>query len=1057
MLSGRKELLFVLLLLFVIPISLALPDYPNCTESNKILDCSGTLSNTTFDINNASIEIHDTILDATATNLIRINTTAGYINISSNVTFNAYGGNGGDGSGCNGHGTSGSSSLISFYANNSHPILITNSTLNGYGGSGGDGGFCNDNSGNLFGGNGGSGGNGLIIFYKGSEVNITNSPLNGNGGIGGIGGATLDQNQDSCSNCPSSCSAVGGNGGSGGIGNITFYTKFDIKDSTLNSSGGNAKKGGQAKTTDNSDFYGCTGGTGGNGGIGSFYSNVTNEDNLLTNSSIISYSGLYGIKGTYYGGVGSECICDVSHGTDGNNGHVYFDFIASIFRIYDVSIINTSIGAGTSSNKIGRSYSYFEIIEEFTIYNTTFDSKQPATNYPIINLTNDTSDKIGIFNGSVIQTTTYVHCSAPNITIGNDTTLDTNLDFTNCPAYQDGNITWQSYDQFHASAPKLTDIDFSPTQGNIYNNTNLTAIVNYSDAQSDIGTVYVKWWVNDTLVYTESNSSVNSGEQVNFTLNENNFSKNLQVNMSIWATDGGGLTSTNRTDNLTVSNSLPTVPSITSPENDSSFNVNYTGLNFSSTDADKDTITYSIYGDSTDATTLIFNGTAEGFNWTELSDATYYWKVHAEDGTTNSSNSSAYQFTISTTSPAITLNYPSDNEYLNAQDIIFNFTATDSDGLGDCILYTNATGTWAKNETIVDPVSGELTNFTTNTFQDESNYIWNVYCNDTLDNDGFATNNYSVYVDTIDPNITITQPTGGKTSTTGIAATFSIIDFTKESCTYSVGSSTDSQRDVANTSIGCNETGISFDVVTGDASYVFYLYGNDSAGNYNESSSNFTIDTSTPVTPPSTGGGATTTTVIISEEDIEYEIQSENGGDFYSLFIAPGGFRKKEIKVINKQEPLNGLNFECLGDHCSFLTFEDNDVTIPAKTTEIFYFNLNIPENTKVGDYDLRIKATYKANSGQEYPSFLTVFINVRNWGKIFDPICISLEEGFHSKCSKGLPTWVGLILLWFIMAILFSTLPLLVIKESAQRKLVPAVGVSISIVLIVIITILII
>lgn len=941
---GRTVLISVFFLVLIIPISLATTDlYPFCTESSEVVDCTGAITADSINITNASIYIHDAVITATANDLFRLNTTHGWINIT-NVTVNAYGTNSSDGSGCSGHASSADNSYSHFYANDSEPIIITNSTLNGLGGDGGDGGFCQDNSGSLVGGNGGKGGNGEVIFFSGSEINLTNVIINGYGGLGGTGGATLDDNQDLCTICGGACSARGGNGGSGGSGNITFYMNYYLENTLIYSYGGGAGNGGLAKTADNNDGYHCTGGDGGSGGISTFYSNYSGT---LRNSTIISYSGSYGSSGTYFGGSGSECICTpLLNGVKGNNGNSYFDILSNKLWFLDKTILNISVGSAV--DKTGRSYGYFESDIEFVLDNSNFTGTQPATNYHILNLTNSTEARLALFNGSDILSTIYVYCDAENITIGNDSSLDTDLDFTYCPAYQDGNITYTDYDTFFAiEEAEIITITLNSPQDTYY-----------SDAQLNVS-------------YIPESSR---GNDFNITLYINGTANNTSLNIA--------------------------------------------------------------------------NGTTDAIESVGLPNGTFSWIIEACSNDSNCENTTARTFYLDDTVPSINFFEPGVNGNITPYNLSSNISVSGEklETINYTIFYSNNTKYWSNfTESPTSPFT--LNNSVTFTIED--NYTINVTANNTAG--GSTTRITYYYFDMTAPILTITSPTGTLSSQT-VSLTTTIEENSSYSCWYRV---TDSNLnpEVSKKSYNCTSASFS---VSADGNYLIFFNATD--GVYTtEINSSFTVDTATaPETPASPGGGSVTT-VVVSEEDIEYEIQSESGGSSYSFYINPGGFRKKEIKVINKKEPLNGLKFECLGESCDLISFDEEIVTVPAKKTEFFYFNVNIPENTPIDDYNVRIKATYTAQNGQEYPSFLIVFINVRNWGKLFNPICFSLEDGFNNQCSKGLPIWAALLLLWFFMTILFSTLPLTFIDDPDQRKYVPAVGVSLSIILIIFITILII
>ena len=312
---------------------------------------------------------------------------------------------------------------------------------------------------------------------------------------------------------------------------------------------------------------------------------------------------------------------------------------------------------------------------------------------------------------------------------------------------------------------------------------------------------------------------------------------------------------------LEVINSIPTTPTLSSPLDLSSISVNYSILKYNSTDADNDIITFYIYNSSDNINFgLLFNGSGfinSIFNWSNLNDGNYYWKVKAGDIRENSSNSSVYKFTVSTNSPAITLRYPTNNLYLNNRNITsFNFTAQDANGLYECQLWHNLTGVWHKNQTNISIITNDGTTHYAfagaNDTTDERNYIYNVWCNDTTSNGNFYTSNFTFYIDTVIPNITITQPIGAKSSRTNIQARWTASDYSLNSCYFNIYRGIN--LEVANTSVVCSINQTTFNVSIGIADYIFYFYADDLAGNVGTSSSSFSVDTTSPPSPPSTGG-----------------------------------------------------------------------------------------------------------------------------------------------------------------------------------------------------------
>lgn len=222
--------------------------------------------------------------------------------------------------------------------------------------------------------------------------------------------------------------------------------------------------------------------------------------------------------------------------------------------------------------------------------------------------------------------------------------------------------------------------------------------------------------------------------------------------------------------------------------------------------------------------------------------------VYANDSLGEEVSDSAV-FNVAVGSPTIVLNSPVNEKYFSSGEIEFTYTPTDVD-LDYCELWGNFDGEFKLNQTEESPVSGSANTFSLNL--GEGSYLWNVRCVDSEEN--FAFNgNKTFYVDFTNPVILISQPIGTKTSRTGISLAFSVEDDSPLNCFYSIFRGETIEK--SNTSVSCDST--STISVTVDADFVLYLYANDSAGNLNYETSEFSVDTSTtPVTPPSTGGGS---------------------------------------------------------------------------------------------------------------------------------------------------------------------------------------------------------
>jgi|GEM_PF-2526739 len=285
--------------------------------------------------------------------------------------------------------------------------------------------------------------------------------------------------------------------------------------------------------------------------------------------------------------------------------------------------------------------------------------------------------------------------------------------------------------------------------------------------------------------------------------------------------------------------SVPPVLYLLSPDGTYGFNESI-ALEFSVSDNNLESCWYSINdGENISLpdcqnTTINVSGNGE-----------YNLSLFANDSMGNEARANG-EFSVSLGAPTIILKSPV-NSYLNYYDIVFRYTPSDID-LGSCELWGDFDGTLKYNQTDYLPLNGS-DNFFNLTLPDGI-YTWNIRCNDSQGHTAFDGNRL-FYVDTVNPRIVLSQPSGKKTSRTGIPLEFSVSDNSPVACWYSVylGESVH----IGNTTFNCSQT-TTFSV-NSDGNFIIIVHANDSAGNANSSSSSFTVDTSTIVSPPSGGGG----------------------------------------------------------------------------------------------------------------------------------------------------------------------------------------------------------
>jgi hypothetical protein len=147
----------------------------------------------------------------------------------------------------------------------------------------------------------------------------------------------------------------------------------------------------------------------------------------------------------------------------------------------------------------------------------------------------------------------------------------------------------------------------------------------------------------------------------------------------------------------------------------------------------------------------------ENFNYTNSSipDGTYTAEFWCNDTVGNINNTENVTFTIDITYPIIRLDAPSNNTWQQSGQVTFQYNATDTN-LKNCTLYGDFTGTWAPNATNTSVTSGSQDSI--NLTLTNGTYLWNVLCYDYTGNNAFNSTNYTINIDTIEPNITVTSP-----------------------------------------------------------------------------------------------------------------------------------------------------------------------------------------------------------------------------------------------------------------------------------------------------------
>ncbi|KKN35396.1 hypothetical protein LCGC14_0784230, partial [marine sediment metagenome] len=310
-------------------------------------------------------------------------------------------------------------------------------------------------------------------------------------------------------------------------------------------------------------------------------------------------------------------------------------------------------------------------------------------------------------------------------------------------------------------------------------------------------------------------------------------------NVTIYDYAGNSNTTATRTITL---DSTPPIITIAHPQSGAGYSNNDTiPLNYTVTDllVGVDSCWYKVENSTKDL--VIDNTTIASCANTTFAlvggDVDYNVTLYSNDSL-NNVNSGIVEFGIRTVVPAIVLDAPSDNEWFDSgTSIYFNYTTTDADGLDTCQLWANSTGTWHKNYTWVGPTSG-VQNFTTVTIPEVIS-IWAIWCNDTLNNNGFSVNNFTLNIDETNPQITLVYPTNTSYNAVQTELNYTYSDLYVDSCWYSTnGGSTNITRASCSNVTGLN---------SGQGSSTWLVGVNDSANNKNYSTVQFFVDSVNPL------------------------------------------------------------------------------------------------------------------------------------------------------------------------------------------------------------------
>jgi hypothetical protein len=242
-----------------------------------------------------------------------------------------------------------------------------------------------------------------------------------------------------------------------------------------------------------------------------------------------------------------------------------------------------------------------------------------------------------------------------------------------------------------------------------------------------------------------------------------------------------------------------------------------------------------------DSTTFVMAEMSNRYEYNKSfsSSGNYSYNVtcnHSVYDTLNASDNTSVSADIG--APSVTLTAPINNNFTNLLNITFGCYANDTN-LNNISLYHNISQAYGINQT--NTVSGADVDTEFNvTETPDGYYAWNCLAYDVSGNDAFATNNFTVTVDTITPNVTIgINDTTPEFSIDSLIIDWNTSDINQDSeylnITYPNGtlltSSTDDSVDITLTTTNLSVKG----------TYTVNAFANDSATNSNTTTTIFTV------------------------------------------------------------------------------------------------------------------------------------------------------------------------------------------------------------------------
>ncbi|MEK6936435.1 MAG: LamG-like jellyroll fold domain-containing protein, partial [Nanoarchaeota archaeon] len=525
-----------------------------------------------------------------------------------------------------------------------------------------------------------------------------------------------------------------------------------------------------------------------------------------------------------------------------------------------------------------------EIKENTTSRTFTIDTKLPnlTANSPS-NTTNQTSTQVtfnvyaedltlknvtlyGNWSGSLAFNATN---SSANLS-GNNVTFTINIsqsDTLTAGYYIWSAVACDELDRCNRSDNRTFTIDTklpNLTVNTPINTTNQTSTqVTFNVTPQDVNvknvTLYGNW--SGTFEFNATNTSLNSGNDVIFTINISQ-SDTLTDGVYLWSTiacDSAGNCNRSSNRTFTIDTKLPNFTA-NSPSNTTNQTSTQVTFNVFSQDVNIENVT--LYGNWSGS--LAFNATNSSANLSgnnvtftinisqsdTLTAGYYIWSAVACDELDRCNRSDNRTFTIDTKLPNLTVNTPINTTNQTSTQVTFNVTPQDVN-VKNVTLYGNWSGTFEFNATNTSLNSGNDVIFTINISQSDGVYLWSTIACDSAGNCNRSSNR-TFTIDTEIPNLTVNAPANltnqsstlvvfNVTPADNLGNILNVTLYGNWSGSLAFNATNSSQ------SLSGNAVIFSINISQADGAYLWSTIACDSAGNCNRSSNQtVTVDPTSP-------------------------------------------------------------------------------------------------------------------------------------------------------------------------------------------------------------------